>query len=220
MHLTHRIAAGLVAGSMLFGGAAGVMAAGNGKAVKAIAAPRVGVAYGQVSNLLATGFTLTRTVKSRTTGTTTQVQTQVTIIATTKEQARRGTTGALANGDYALVAGVKTKGAVTATRVLYSIKPFRHALTHRVAGSVVTSSATSLTIQTRAGATYTFTINAQTKFRVNKVTQTAAPTFTTGERVIVVFIRAKATGTTGTTTSAATLVARGIIVPAAKTASP
>jgi hypothetical protein len=196
------------------------MAAGNGKAVKAVAAPRIGVAFGQVSNLTTNGFTLTRTVKAKTTGATSPVQTQVTVTATTKEQARKGTTGALANGEYALVAGVKSKGAVTATRVLYSVKPFRVALSHRVAGAVTQSSPTSLTIQTRAGATYTFTINAQTKFRVNKQTQTTAPTFTTGERVVVVFIRAKATGTAGAAASAPTLVARGIIVPAAKMTNP
>lgn len=219
MHLTHRIGAGVVAGSMLFGGAAGVMAAGNGKAVKAVAAPRVGLAFGQVSNLSATGFTLTRVAKAKTTGATAQLLTQVTITATTKEQARKGTAGPLANGEYALVAGVKSKGAVTATRVLYSTKPFRHVLSHRVRGFVTASSAGSLTIETRAGASYTFAITAQTKFRVNKQVQTTAPTFTTGERVIVVFTREKASAT-GAAATIPTLVARGIAVPAAKTANP
>src|SRR5207245_2853514 len=97
--------------------------------------------------------------------------------------------------------------------------PFRHVLSHRVAGTVTASSLTSLSIQTRAGKTFIFTINAQTKFRVNKQAQATAPTFTTGERVIVVFTSVK-TATTGAATSTPTLVARGVIVPAAKTATP
>jgi hypothetical protein len=106
--------------------------------------------------------------------------------------------------------------------VIYSARPFRAAklaavirarFVHRAAGTVVTSAAStagtlsSLTIQTRAGKSLTFTITTSTRFRVGGQLVTTAPTFTAGEKVRVAYVKDTATST---------LVARAIGVPAAK----
>ena len=114
-HLTHRLGAGLLAGVVLVGGTTGALAA-KGTKVHANRA----VATGLVSNLSATGFTLTRTTKATATTAAAIKTTQVALNATVKERATKGTTGALANGEYALVVGQKTTAGITAKRVVFS----------------------------------------------------------------------------------------------------
>lgn len=220
MKLTRYLVPSLLAGSLLAGGASSSFAA-----QKKVATPRA-VAYGQVSNLTTTGFTLTRTWKKA--GATPKVV-QVALSSTTKEQARKGTTGALATGEYAFVVGAKGATGVAANRVLYSTKAFNakrliqrikaqrlaqriaHRLLrpHAAAGLVngATTTSTSIAITTAKGKALVFAITPQTKYRVNKALTTTAPTFTNGEKVRVRFTRAAATKT---------LTARVItVVPAA-----
>lgn len=208
MKLTRYLVPSLLAGSLLAGGASSSFAA-----QKKVATPRA-FAYGQVSNLTTTGFTLTRTPKKA--GATSKVV-QVALSSTSKEQARRGTTGALTSGEYAFVVGAKGATGVAANRVLYSTTAFNarrliqrirtqrlanriaHRLLrpHLVAGLVIgaTTTSTSIAITTAKGKTLVFAITPQTKYRVNKALTTTAPTFTNGEKVRVRFARAAATRT-------------------------
>ena len=206
MKLTRYLVPSLLAGSLLAGGASSSFAA-----QKKVANPRA-FAYGQVSNLTTTGFTLTRTPKKA--GATSKVV-QVALSSTSKEQARKGTTGALTSGEYAFVLGAKGATGVAANRVLYSNKAFNarrliqrikaqrlaNRIAHRllrphlavglVNGAATTS--TSMSITTAKGKTLLFAITPQTKYRVNKALTTTAPTFTNGEKVRVRFARAAAT---------------------------
>lgn len=234
MRHTHRLIPGLLAGSLLIGGASGVFAAQGKAHTKA----RVGFATGQVSNLSATGFTLTRAPKVAKAGVTPKTF-QVSLGATgpstgnasAKEHARKGTTGALANGEFAFVVGQKTATGVTAQRVVYSAKRFNvrrliaqvraHRLANRLAkrlarrslrhnfvrGTVnASSTAGTLSITTKKGKTFTFAIGTTTKYRVNKQLSTTPLTFTTGEKVVVRFAR---------NGKSHTMTARAIIVPMA-----
>lgn len=188
MRMTHRFIPGLLAGSLLAGGASGALAAKNHPASVGLAR-----AAGQVSNLSATGFTLTETPRKATQGTTAAVKTvQINLTAATRETAVVGTTGALANGEYVVVAGQKTATGITARRVLYSVKPI-HRAHNRVTGTVQGSTATTLTVQTRKGKLVTFTLTAQTRYRAGAQALQAVPAFTAGERVAVSFKRDKAT---------------------------
>lgn len=205
MHITRYLVPSLFAGSLLAGSASGVFAAHKK------AAPRHAFAYGQVSNLSAAGFTLTKNPKKASTGTSAKAV-QIIVSGATKEKARRGTAGVLANGEYALVVGGKTSTGISAKRVLYSAKAFngrrmikrarakrilRTLRRHFVAGTVNSAATTSssLAISTRKGKTLMFAITAQTAFRVNKQRTTTAPTFTSGERVRVLSVRNRATHT-------------------------
>ncbi|MDQ2743775.1 MAG: hypothetical protein M3Z66_15980 [Chloroflexota bacterium] len=206
MKLTRYLVPSLLAGSLLAGGASSSFAA-----QKKVATPRA-FAYGQVSNLTTTGFTLTRTPKKA--GATSKVV-QVALSSTSKEQARKGTTGALTSGEYAFVVGAKGATGVAANRVLYSTTAFNarrliqrirtqrlaNRIAHRLlrphlaAGLVngATTTSTSISITTAKGKTLVFAITPQTKYRVNKALTTTAPTFTNGEKVRVRFARAAAT---------------------------
>lgn len=210
MKIAHRLVPGLLAGSLLAGGATGVFAK-QGKSATHFAA-----VYGQVSNLSSTTFSLTsRPKKANTTAAPKVVQ--VILNAATKENARKGTTGALANGEYVFVAGAKSAAGITALRVVYSSTAFHarrlilrskalHLRVRRAAGTVSATTSTSLSITTARGKTLVFAITAQTKYRVNKQLTTTAPTFTSGEKVRVRFVH------NATTKS---LTARTVIVPAA-----
>jgi hypothetical protein len=206
-HLTHRLGASLLAGIVLIGGTTGALAA-KGTKVHANRA----TATGLVSNLSATGFTLTRTTKA-TASTAAAVKTaQVTFDTAAKERATKGTTGVLANGEYALVVGQKTAAGIAAKRVVYSTtaKGLRHAirgLARVRAGTVSAVTPAGITITTKAGKTFTFTVTTTTTYRVNKQPATTAPTFTTGEKVRVLFRRDRATKS---------LVALTIAVPVQK----
>jgi uncharacterized surface protein with fasciclin (FAS1) repeats len=204
MKITRYLVPSLLAGSLLAGGVSAVSAAHKPGVA------RHAFAYGQVSNLSASGFTLTKNPKKASAGAPSKTV-QVALSTTTKEKARKGTAGTLANGEYALVAGAKASSGISAQRVLYSAKAFkaqrmirraraerilRSLSRHRVAGTVTTAtSSSSLTITTRKGKTLTFAINAKTAFRVNKQRTTTAPAFTSGEKVRVVFSHDRATKT-------------------------
>jgi hypothetical protein len=188
MRTTPRFAAGIAAGLLLLGSATQWVPGASA----ASAAPRSMAAAGLVSNLSPTSFTLTRTLQHPRANGSTTVVVQVSTTPTTKEIARKGTTGALANGDYAFVGGLRTGSTLSARRVLYAATPFT-VHRHRVIGTVSASSATFLTVQTRNGKSVTFEINGQTHYRVNKQLQSAAPQLTTGERVAVRFRLDKAT---------------------------
>jgi hypothetical protein len=204
MHIRQSLLPGLVAGSLLFGTASAAFAAKTANPAKAAGAHRA-FAAGVVSNVSATGFTLTTTPKAATSTTrATPVAKvfQVTLGANAKERALKGTTGALVNGDYALVVGSRAKTAFTAGRVLYSATAFKagallNRLRHpRAAGTVATgTTATSLVITTKGGKTLTFTITATTKFRVGKTPQATAPTLTVGQNVVVRYTRDATTKT-------------------------
>jgi hypothetical protein len=185
MSLMTKIVPAAVAGSLLLGGASGVLAAKT-KAPQVKRAARAG----QVSNLSATGFTLTWTPKTGKNGAApTSRSVQVATSTTTVEKARKGTTGTLANGDFAAVLGTRAKGTVTAKRVLFATSAFklrRHAVVGTVAAG---TSATSLVITTRAGKTRTLAITAATKFFQGKTAATAPLALTTGEKVVVRFGR-------------------------------
>jgi hypothetical protein len=188
MHVKHRLVPGLVVGALTLGGASGVFAARvhHGHARHAVIA-------GQIANLSATGFTVTFTPKHGKNGAAPVAKSfRVAVSATTREVARKGTTGTLANGDFAAVAGTRAKGTITAARVLFANAPFKLRL-HRVIGAVTTgSSATSLVVTTRSDKTRTFAITSSTKFGVGKVVQTSPLTLTTGQKVLVHFRRDKA----------------------------
>jgi len=192
-HLSPRLGAGLLAGIVLVGGTTGALAA-KGTKIHANRASATGV----VSNLSAAGFTLTRTAKATATTAATVKTTQVTLAATVKERAAKGTSGALANGEYALVTGQKTAAGITAQRVVYATRAqgLRSAIRRlaRVrAGTVSATTPTSITITSKAGKTFTFTVTSTTTFRVNKQLTATAPTFTAGEKVRVVFKRDRVT---------------------------
>lgn len=207
MNITRYLVPSLLAGSLLAGSASGVFAAHK----KGMHRHAVAFAYGQVSNLSAAGFTLTKNPKKALAGTPAKVV-QVGLSGTTKEKARKGTSGTLANGEYVLVTGPRSSAGISAKRVLYSSKAFngrrmirraraerilRMLRRHVVAGTVNSTGTTSssLAITTRKGKTLTFAITAQTAFRVNKQRTTTAPTFTSGERVRVLFSRSRTTHT-------------------------
>lgn len=215
MRLTHRVVPGLLAGSMLLGGATGVFAA-NG--ATHAARPHVVIEAGQVSNLTTGGFTLTWTPKKTTVAPKTY---QIALAATTKEHGTKLTTGSLANGEYAIVFGTKSTTAtagttgttsITARTVQYSTKAFaartirlmrlrlrirqlqaaQHRLlnrgrVHALRGTVslATTTTSQFTIVTKAGKSFALTLTPNTKYYVNNIKQTAAPTFTNGETAVV-----------------------------------
>jgi hypothetical protein len=208
MHIRKSLLPGLVAGSLLLGTASAVFAA---KAPNAGAKHPAHVA-GLVSNLSATGFTLTAAPAKATTGATPAARVfSVTLATNAKERALKGTTGALVNGDYALVVGSRSKTNFTARRVLYSTTAFKagkllNRLRTRAAGTVAAgTTATSLVITTKAGKTLTFVVTSTTKYRAGKTVLTTAPTLSVGENVVVVYSR---------DTTNNTLVAKTIGVPA------
>jgi hypothetical protein len=185
MSFTTKIVPAAVAGLLLLGGASGVFAAKG----KAFHVKRAAIA-GQVSNVSATGFTLSWTPKQGKNGAAPVARTvQVATTASTVEKARKGTTGTLANGDFAAVLGTRAKRTVTAKRVLFATTQFklrRHAVIGTVAAG---TSATSLVITTRAGKTRTLAITATTKYFQGKTVATAPLALTTGEKVLVRFGR-------------------------------
>lgn len=206
-HLPHRIGAGLLGGAILLSGATGALAAKGTK----LHAHRA-VVRGQVSNLSVSGFTLTRTTKATATKAATVKTVQVTFSATVKERAAKGTTGALANGAFALVVGQKSATTVMAKLVVFAaaakgLRPAIRRLTHVRVGTVTAGTPTSIAITTKAGKALTFTLTGTTKFRVGKQLATTAPTFTTGEKVRVVYKRDRATKS---------LIALAVRVPALK----
>src|SRR5438270_6704119 len=98
MRITHRLVPGLLAGSLLVGGASGALAAtGTPK-------PHWIAVGGQISALSGSTFTLTLNPKAAAAGKTSKTV-QVTLAANAKQQPRAGTTATLANGDYAVVVG-------------------------------------------------------------------------------------------------------------------
>jgi hypothetical protein len=207
MHIRKSLLPGLVAGSLLLGTVSAVFAA---KAPNSGAKHPAFVA-GLVSSLSPTGFTLTAAPAKATTGATPAARVfSVTLATNAKERALKGTTGALVNGDYALVVGSRSKTNFTARRVLYSTTAFKagklvNRLRTRAAGTVAAgTTATSLVITTKAGKTLTFVVTSTTKYRAGKTVQTTA-TLSVGENVVVVYSR---------DTTNNTLVAKTIGVPA------
>ena len=202
MRIAHRLAPGLLAGSLLVGGASGVLAA------TVTPKPHWIALGGQVSALSGSTFTLTLNPKAAVAGKTPKTV-QVTLAVNAKQQPRVGTTAALANGDYAVVVGTGTQTAVTATRTIYSATTFptgrlvsllraRHTIAvlarHTVRGTVQTGTATGLTITTRAGKTLTFQLTPTTNFRANGgLVSHTAPTFTSGQKVTIVYTVDKTT---------------------------
>lgn len=203
MRITHRLLPGIVAGSLLLGSASGALAA----TTKAKPKARWTSLAGQVSNLSGSTFTLTLNPRAAAAGKTVKTV-QVTLAATAKQQARTGTTGALANNDYAIVVGARTATSVMANRVFYSATAFpaarvvagiraRHTLYvlshHIVRGTVASSTATTLSVAVSATKTRTFQLTSTTNFRANGQVSHTAPIFTTGEKVVVVFTVDKTT---------------------------
>jgi len=201
MRIVHRLVPGLLAASLLLAGASGALAA-NGKAT-----PRWAVAGGQISSLAGNALTLTLNPKAVAKGTAARTL-QVTLAPAVKEQARKGTTGVPAAGDYAVVVGTRSQTSMTANRVVYSATAFptgrlvrtiraRHTLAvlahHTARGTVQSSTGMSLVTATRAGKTLTFQLTSSTRFRVNGQLAQAAPTFTNGEQVAVRYTRDKTT---------------------------
>jgi hypothetical protein len=193
MRIVHRLVPGLLAGSLLLGGASGALAANATPKAHWIA---VG---GQVSALSGSSFTLTLNPKAALAGKPAKTV-QVTLVTTTKQQPRVGTTATLANGDYAVVVGTGTQTAVTANRAIYSATVFpvarvvsllraQHTIAvlsrHTVRGTVQSASTTGLTITTKAGKTLTFQFTATTNFRANGQVSHTAPTFTSGQSVTI-----------------------------------
>lgn len=211
MQLTHRIAPGLVGGALLLSSVSGAFAA------QAPTTPvRLVVVAGQVSGLpaaSASGFTLTWTPKKAGAAPKTW---QILTTPTTREVPVRGTTGALQNGEYALVVGTSATAGVTARSIRYSVTPFTArqvaivrlrvrlavltaARAHTVRGTLnllqSTSSNLSVTVTTKAGTKIVmFAITPATKFRIGTAAATAtAPVFTNGEKVVVRYKRDAAT---------------------------
>jgi hypothetical protein len=185
MHITSKIVPAALAGSLLLGGASSVFAAKNH-----VPHMKRATVAGQVSNLAPTGFSLTFTPKKGKNGAAPVARTvQVTTTSSTIEKARKGTTGTLTNGEYAVVLGSGAKGAVTATRVLFSTKQFhirRHALKGAVAAG---TSASSLVVTTHAGKSRTFAITTTTRFFQGKTATTAPLALSAGQKVSVRFAR-------------------------------
>ena len=202
MRIAHRLVPGLLAGSLLMGGASGALAANATPKAHWMA---VG---GQISALAGNTFTLTLNPKGALAGKPARTV-QVTLSATTKEQPRVGTAAALANGDYAVVVGTGTKAAVTAIRASYSATAFpvarvvrllraQHTIAvlsrHKVQGTVQSGTPTTLTITTKAGKTLTFQFTTTTNFRAKGgLASHTAPTFTSGQKVTVVYTIDKST---------------------------
>jgi hypothetical protein len=206
MHPTRIVVPGLLAGSLLLGGTSGVFAA------KAHKAAHRAALVGQVSNLSTSGFTLSWTPsKGAHAGVTKTVS--VAVSATTKERGLKGAT-ALADGNYAYVAGTRAKGTVTAKRVVFSTTALtkRQILALRglrVRGTVVSSTPTELVVTVgKKGKTLTITLDSATKYRVSGQVSTTAPTFTAGERVVVRVVREK-----GATKGTKTYIAKAVSVP-------
>jgi hypothetical protein len=196
MRIAHRLVPGLLAGSLLAGGATGALAATGTPQPAWIALG------GQISALSGSTFTLTLNPRAALAGKTPKTV-QVTLAANAKQQPLSGTTATLANGDYAVVVGTGTQTAVTATRTIYSATTFptgrlvgllraRHTIAvlsrHTVQGTVQTGTTTSLTITTRAGKTLTFQLTPSTSFRANGgLVSHTAPAFTSGQKVVIVY---------------------------------
>jgi hypothetical protein len=169
--------------------------------------------FGQIANPASSGFTLTWTPKA---GKSAGVARSLSVVTspTTKERAAGGAT-AVAAGEYAFVVGTRSKGTVTARRVVFSTSAFtarqRAALRGvLVRGTVVSSAGDQLTVSVGKNArTVTFTLTGATKYRVSREVSTTAPTFTAGQKVIIAFTRAK-----GTTAGTKTFVATRVVVPA------
>jgi hypothetical protein len=163
---------------------------------------------GQISALTGNTFTLTLNPKAALAGKPARTV-QVTLAANAKEQARVGTTAALASGDYAVVVGSGTQAAVTATRTIYSATTFpvarvvsllraQHTIAvlsrHTVRGTVQSGTPTTLTITTKAGKSLTFQFTTTTNFRANGgLASHTAPAFTSGQKVTVVYTIDKTT---------------------------
>lgn len=176
MKIVHRLVPGMLAGSLLLGAATGVLAAkGHAKPAGTYAH-----AYGLVSNLSASGFTLSRPATAKHAATSIQVS----LATVTRERALKGTTGPLANGEYALAIGTKSASGLSALRIVYSAKPF-HANRHLARGAVQSFSNGQLVITTKAGKQLTFSVTVQTKYRVNGKLAAAAPALSQGEQVRV-----------------------------------
>jgi hypothetical protein len=199
MRPTTRLTAGALAAGLLLTTAAGTFAAKGTKAPGTVT-----FAAGQVSNLAPAGFTLTSTRKASATAAPTTQTLQVVVDAKTKERARKGTTGALVNGEYAVVVGRVTATGLTARVIVYSSTAFKGnragrrvlaALRHRAAGTVTAASATSVTIQTKNGKSRIFGIMAGTRFLVNGKAQQTVQTLTIGQTIVVRFARDKTTKT-------------------------
>src|SRR5579859_267820 len=201
MRIAHRLVPGILAGSLLLGGASGVLAA------QAKAKAHWAAFAGQISSVTGNTFTLTLNPKAAAKGTAAKTL-QVTLSSTTRERALAGTTGAPAAGDYAVVVGIQAPTGLTANRVIFSAKAFaagrmvralrdQHTLKvlaiRTARGTVQSSTATTLVITTKAGKTLTFQVTTTTHFRVNGQPAQVAPIFTTGEQVVVRYTRNKAT---------------------------
>jgi len=201
MRIAHRLVPGLLAGCLMLGGASGVFAA------PAKAKAHWAALGGTVSNLSGNTFTLTLNPKAAAAGKTAKTV-QVTVTPTAKVQARTGTTGTLANNDYAVVVGTRAQTSVTANRVLYGATAFpvgrtvariraNHTLNvlahHRARGTVQSSTPTSLVIVNKAGKTLTFQLNATTNYRANAQVTHTAPAFSAGQSVAVVYTVDKST---------------------------
>jgi hypothetical protein len=198
MRFIPRLIPGVLAGFMLLGTASGVLAA------KPKVTPKMVVAYGQVSGLATTGFTLTFTPKKA--GATAKTW-QINITSASQEVAVRGTTGALQNGDFAIVVGSQGTTGIDARVIRFSVKALpartvailrlRVRLAQLAAAEARTARGTvvltgtnpttlSVSVTTKAGArTVAFAITGTTKFRVGKALVTTPPTFTDGEKVVV-----------------------------------
>jgi hypothetical protein len=201
MCIALRLVPGLLAGSVLLGDVSGVLAATRTPKPHWIALG------GQVSALSGSTFTLTlnpKAVAKRTTPKTVQV----TLAVTTKQQPRVGTTAPLASGDFAVVVGTGTQTAVTATHTIYGATTFpvarvasrlraQHTLAvlsrHTVRGTVQTGTTTGPTITTKAGKTLTFQLTPTTNFRAKGFVSHTAPTFTSGQKVTIVYTVNKST---------------------------
>lgn len=213
MRIIPRVLPGVVAGALLLGGASGVFAAKAG--VHAHRVHRVLVA-GQVSGLQSAAnspFTVTFTPKKAGVAAKTYA---VATTSATKERASKGTTGTLQNGEYAIVVGQKTTTGITARSVFFSTTAFKgrqvkimrlrlrlgaltaikvQTMRGTVSATPATTGTLAVTRTSKKGVVVnrTFAITATTKYFVGKTAASSAPTFTSGEKVIVRFKRDKAT---------------------------
>ncbi len=201
MRLTHRIVPGLLAGSLVLGTGTAAFAARSAHAkVSGRAA-----AYGQVSALSNGNFTLTFTPKKA--GATPRAW-QIATTGTTKELALKGTTGPLANNEYAFVVGTSpSKGNINATNIRYSTTDFlgkagklRKALgstiigaAHATSGVLSTGSTFTVTVSHKDKATgtttskdFTFTVTDKTRFKSGReAASTTGIALTAGEKILV-----------------------------------
>jgi len=203
MRIVHRLVPGLLAGSLLLGGASGVFAA---KAK----ANHFAVATGQVQSINGTSVLVTLNPGAVAKKGAAAKQITVTLSATVKERGVAGGTGGLVANDYAAFVGIRSATTFTANRVIYSTKPAAvhraalraralHTLTvlsiHQVRGTYQGLNGTALSIQTKAGKTLSFQIATTTRYFVNGQLVTAAPTFTAGQSLLVRFKTDKTTKT-------------------------